>query len=73
MKCDLGNSKDVVTVFVNEKEPLLKEKETLMNEKVNVHLLNRSKAISVNGWLINVTKPTIRDSNYKYEVEGGKF
>lgn len=66
MKCDLGNSKDVVTVFVNEKEPLL-------NDKVNVHLLNRSKAISVNGWLLNVTKPCIHDRNYKYEVEGGKF
>lgn len=73
MKCDLGNSKDVVTVFVNEKEPLLNEKGPLLNDKVNVHLLNRSKAISVNGWLLNVTKPCIHDRNYKYEVEGGKF
>lgn len=35
--------------------------------------MNKSKVLISSGWLINVKKSDIKENNYKYDVEKGKF
>lgn len=69
MKVDLSDKKDIVTVFVKDSD-----KKEMSKESMNVLLMIDSKSLENNGWLLNVSKSSIKEKEYyKFEVAKGSY